>query len=211
MKYSLSYFKSFTSENPFIIDESIINNLITINNNVCNISKDLVSQSVVYQFKPSKYVYEHKQLKENPIVDIKSNLNRVTSNNITTIVSNILPLLNDETFEIVFDISYKNKFLSKTFSELIILISEKNSLFGDFVRNKFDIIYNMFENVKYIPDTNYNEYCNNVKEIEERNAFCCLFSNLCLNDFIEASKIHCFVNHILDKVVVFLDDENKKN
>lgn len=211
MKYSLSFFKNFSSETPFIIDENIINSLITINNNLNNNKLELKTGPHTYKFKPAKYIHAQREIKEDPVIEIKSNLNKLTSNNMITIASNILHLINEETNEIIFDICYKNKFLSKVFSELIIIISEKNTMFGPFVRNKFQCIYDMFENIKYVPDTNYNEYCDNVKDTENRISFCCLFAHLSLNNFIEMSQIEHFISYLLEKVDNMIDEDDKKN
>lgn len=211
MKYSLGVFKNFTSESPFIINETVINTLIKINNTVTNTVLQFKTEPFVYKFKPAKYVHTQREAKEDPIIEIKSNLNRLTDSNILTIASNILKLLKEETFEIIFDISYKNKFLSKTFTELIIIISEKNDAFKSFIQKKFDLIYDMFENIKYVPDTNYNEYCDNVKEVENRISFCCFFAHLSLNNFIEITKVQDFINHLLEKVTTIIDEEDKKN
>ena len=211
MRYPLSFFKNFSSETPFIIDINTINSLITINNNLNNSILELKTEPLVYKFKPAKYIHSQREVKEDPIIEIKSNLNKLTNNNIITIASNILPLTNVETFEIIFDISYKNKFLSKVFSELIVIMSEKNSEFGIFIKSKFELIYNIFDTIKYVPETNYNEYCDNVKDIENRNSFCCFFAHLSLNNFIDMKKIEDFIDYLLEKVGNMIDDEEKKN
>jgi hypothetical protein len=217
-RYSLSFFKNFESNKTITLNEGIINKLITITRKVSNLPIKLVENNpLTYTFHSSKQIkndIKYEKIfsqEEKTIIEIKSNLNKLTNDNIVDISKKIIPLINEETFDVVFEISYKNNFYSKTFADMIILICNKNETFNQFIYKKYDLIYELFENVVYVPETNYNEYCDNVKKMEERKSFCCFFSYLCLLEFIESSKMTDFINHLIEKINSFTIEENKKN
>jgi len=218
MRYSLNFFKTFKTKNVFLIEESIINKLITISKKVSQLPIKLTENtSLSYVFKtPFQLTITNTETRvlsqeEKTASEIKSNLNKLTNDNIIEIAKNISQLISPDTFDIIFEISYKNNFYSKTFSDLIILLSENNEEFKQFIHKKYNLIYELFENIIYVSDTNYDEFCNNVKIIEERKSFCKFFSYLCLNDFIEISKINEFIEYLLAKIKFFINEENKKN
>jgi hypothetical protein len=220
MKYSLKFFKTFESTKTVLIDDNIINKLIAISKRVSNLPIKLVeNKPTVYIFNTplSKYKdaskFETRVLsqEEKTIIEIKSNLNKLTNDNLIDITKNLLQLIKKETFDIVFEISYKNNFYSKTFTDMVVLICNKNEEFKNYIHKKYEFIYELFENVKYVPETNYDEYCDNVKIIEERKSFCCFFSYLCVNGFIELEKMRLFLDYLLEKINIFIQEENRKN
>jgi hypothetical protein len=219
MRYPLKFFKNFESRNQFVIDASTINKLIIISKKVSDLPVKLSENTPIsYNFKsPFKVKHDMKHEtrviseKEKTLIDIKSNLNKLTNDNIVEISKNISRLMTLETYEIIFEISYKNNFYSKTFSDMIIILGETNEEFKQFIHNKYEIIYRLFENVVYIPESNYDEFCNNIKVAEERKSFCRFFSYLCLNEFMEIEKISEFIEYLLNKIKIFINEENKKN
>ena len=219
MRYPLNVFKNFESKNQYIIDATIVNKLILISRKVSDLPVKLSENTPVsYVFRSPFKVkhdvkYESRTLtqKEKTLIDIKSNLNKLTNDNIVEISKNISQIMTNETYETIFEISYKNNFYSKTFSDMIIILGETNEEFKEFIYNKYDMIYGLFENVVYVPETNYDEFCNNVKIVEERRSFCRFFSHLCLNEFIEITKINDFIEYLLNKIKIFINEENRKN
>lgn len=219
MRYPLKFFKNFESPQNFTIDENVVNKLILISRKVSELPIKLHENTPVsYVFKcPFKVKHDVKyeartiSEKEKTLIDIKSNLNKLTNDNIIDISKKISQLMTEETYEMIFEISYKNNFYSKTFSDMIIILGESHKNFKQFIHNKYEMIYVLFENVVYISETNYDEFCNNVKIVEERKSFCRFFSHLCLNDFIELSKINEFIEYLLEKINIFINEENRKN
>jgi len=216
--YSLSFFKNFSSDD-FLINADIINKLIQVSKITGNsVLKIKENEEVLYKFCKSKYVTNHVKVltdTEKLLINIKSLLNKATGDNVSEISKKIETLITGitdiEIFKIIFETSYKNYFYSETYAMLVFLLTKQNEDFRNFVIENSQKMYLIVENLSYSSSDNYNDFCDDNKKSEERMALCCFYANLCLLDFLEMNIMIHFIEHLLNNVNNFIEEENKKS
>ena len=216
MGYTLSFFKNFRSNTHYTIHVDIINKLVEISKNLnkgvlLKITNDKPVEYVFQKLKAAKVVQKTLSWNEQLIIDIKSLLNKLSGENISAISSKISELIetaDESIFQLIFDISYKNKFFSKNYSLIVMELCKKNPSFQEFILKNMDKLYILYNDMNYVsPNANYNEYCENVKKTEERSSYGCFYANLCANEFIELSVMETFFQYLLDTVSQLMDTE----
>ena len=217
MVYTLSFFKNFRSNSHYTINVDIINKLVEISKNLnkgvlLKITTDKCVDYVFQKLKVTKVVQKTLTWNEQMIIDIKSLLNKLSGENIAAIslkISELIETADESIFQLIFDISYKNKFFSKNYSMLVIDLCDKNSSFKDFILKNIDKLYTLYNDMNYVsPNANYNEYCENVKKTEERSSYGCFYANLCANEFIEVSVMEMFLRYLLETISQLMDTES---
>ena len=69
----------------------------------------------------------------------------------------------------------------------------------------------MFENIRYVSEENYDEFCLVNKENSKRRAISSFFVHLMKEGVIEASKIANIIVNLSDKFIEYISKEGMKN
>jgi hypothetical protein len=136
-------------------------------------------------------------------IEIKSLLNKVTDENYADIANHLLFIIEEDTFPVVYNTSYKNKFFSETYSKLTVLLCENNNYKG-YLLQRLESLNTLFDNIQY----SENEYENN-KYLDERVALCCFFTNLYILNLVKESTFTHFLSYLTKKIEEYIDiDKN---
>ena len=149
-------------------------------------------------FKETKF--EKKEGIDLEIVNVKTNLNKLTDKSYDEILQNITNIIeqnkeqNDlETIgKLIFQIGSANKFWSKLYARLYYDLISKFTFMNDICKKNFNTFKEILLNVRYIdPKDNYDLYCRINKENEERKglskflAICTNKKIILINDMME--------------------------
>lgn len=157
------------------------------------------------------------------IDDIRSLLNKITSKNFDNIKTNIIDMLNniissnvdkDELVKVgvsIFEIGCMNKFWSKLYATLYKELMKSYPVMRDICMENFKSFSALFENIRYISEEDYDEFCLVNKENNKRRAISSLFVHLMKEGVIEASKIADIIVNLMDKFMEYISKEGMKN
>lgn len=114
--------------------------------------------------------------------------------------------------EIIYTISSTNKFYSKIFADLYAeLVTMFNWLKPVFDKNLFMTI-DLFKNIEYCdPQVDYDKFCDNNKQNDKRRAVITFYLNLAKNGFIGKKYIIVLMKNLLEIVMDFIENSDKKN
>jgi hypothetical protein len=138
-------------------------------------------------FKETKF--EKKEGIELEIVNVKTNLNKLTDKSYDEILQNVTNIIEknkeDDDLEtigkLIFQIGSANKFWSKLYARLYYDLISKFTFMNDICNKNFDTFKEILLNVRYIdPKDNYDLYCQINKENEERKGLS-KFLAICTN------------------------------
>jgi hypothetical protein len=150
---------------------------------------------------------------------IRSCLNKMTEKNYGDQCLQIVDILNRLSFEdmtkvgnAIFEIASNNRFYSKLYADLYTeLISKFVTMHTIFEKN-LQVFLEIFENIEHAnADENYDEFCRVNKNNERRKALSSFFVNLTINRIIKVEKIIELNHQLLDNVMKFIKEENKKS
>ena len=110
---------------------------------------------------------------------------------------------------IIFDIASSNRYYSKIYAQLY---AELHKQF-DFIQfNEETILEKIRIDILYVdPNENYDKFCQNNKLHEKRKALVSFYVNLMNYHVVEKSSITQLTHYFLEKVVLYIDMDNKKN
>lgn len=138
-------------------------------------------------FKETKF--DKKEGIELEIVNVKTNLNKLTDKSYDEILQNIINIIEknkeDDDLEtigkLIFQIGSANKFWSKLYARLYYDLISKFTFMNDICNKNFDTFKEILLNVRYIdPKDNYDLYCQINKENEKRKGLS-KFLAICTN------------------------------
>jgi hypothetical protein len=113
---------------------------------------------------------------------------------------------------IIFDIASTNRFYSKVYADLYSLLSTKFHIMKSTFENNLAKFSDLFDIIEYVdPNVNYDKFCEMNKSNEKRKSLCCFYINLMLNGIIDPSTIMLITRNLLEKIYIFLSEDNKKN
>lgn len=166
----------------------------------------------VRNFKITKI--EKKEGIEKRINEIRIALNKISEKNkieqtikITELISIVFESDNDmnenieKIVKFVFDTASSNAFYSEIYAELYKNIITK---FSQFQSKLDDIVVNYkksFEEINPVdPNTDYDAYCNFIKENDKRKAMTTFMCNLTKYDILESERLYKIIKYITDKI-----------
>jgi len=155
---------------------------------------------------------------------IRSSLNKMTEKNYGEHSSKIIEILNqligenvidEEMLRVgnaIFEIASNNRFFSKLYADLYTLLIKQFHAMRSIFDTNFDAFLEIFKTIESSnPDENYEHYCKVTKDNERRKALSSFFVNLTINNVIVKEKLTDLTFHLLNKVLVFMKEENKKS
>jgi hypothetical protein len=155
---------------------------------------------------------------------IRSNLNKISEKSYIDIRNKIVDLLdqlisegisNDEMMrvsKIIFEIASTNRFFSKLYADLYSDLINKYDVMKEIFTNCFDSFIELFNNVEYVDaDKDYDLFCKINKDNERRKALSTFFVNLMKNEIIPVHDLKSLLCNLLNQLVNFIEEENKKN
>ena len=157
------------------------------------------------------------------IDDIRNLLNKITSKNFDSIKTNIVDMLNNiissdvdknellKVGESIFEIGCMNKFWSKLYADLYKELMSSFPVMRDICMQNFNSFSTLFENIRYVSEENYDEFCLVNKENSKRRAISSFFVHLMKEGVIEASKIANIIVNLSDKFIEYISKEGMKN
>jgi len=155
---------------------------------------------------------------------IRSNLNKISEKSYIDIRNKIVDLLDqlisegissDEMMrvsKIIFEIASTNRFFSKLYADLYSDLINKYDVMKEIFTNCFDSFIELFNNVEYVDaDKDYDLFCKINKDNERRKALSTFFVNLMKNEIIPVHDLKSLLCNLLNQLVNFIEEENKKN
>ena len=160
---------------------------------------------------------------EKKIDDIRNLLNKITSKNFDSIKTNIIDMLNNiissdvdknellKVGESIFEIGCMNKFWSKLYADLYKELMESFPVMRDICMQNFNSFSTLFDNIRYVSEENYDEFCLVNKENNKRRAISSFFVHLMKEGVIEASKIANIIVNLSEKFIEYIKTDGMKN
>jgi len=160
---------------------------------------------------------------EKKIDDIRNLLNKITSKNFDSIKTNIIDMINniissdvnkDELLKVgesIFEIGCMNKFWSKLYANLYKELMDSFPVMRDICMHNFESFSELFDNIRYVSEEDYDEFCLVNKENSKRRAISSFFVHLTKEGVIEASKIANIIVKLCDKFNEYIETDGMKN
>jgi hypothetical protein len=155
---------------------------------------------------------------------IRSSLNKMSEKNYIEQSNKIMEILNqlvsEETSELdmhrvgksIFEIASNNRFFSKLYADLYTLLIKHFQIMRNIFDTNFDTFLEIFKNIESAdPDLDYDRFCTVKKNNERRKSLSSFFINLTLNGIIKKDDIIDLVFNLLNQVLDFIKQENKKS
>lgn len=155
---------------------------------------------------------------------IRSSLNKMTEKNYIEHSAKIVEILNQLIAEnvvetemqrvgnAIFEIASNNRFFSKLYADLYTLLISQFQVMRMIFDASFDAFLDIFKNIESgNPDDNYENYCKVVKDNERRKSLSAFFINLTINSVIKKDKLIELTFNLLNQVLSFMKQENKKS
>lgn len=167
---------------------------------------------------------EHKEGLDAQIDAIRFSLNKMTEKNYLEQSKSILDILNQliengtsetEMFRVgntIFEIASNNRFYSKLYADLYTLLIHQFELMNIVFENNLNTYLEIFMNIEQAnSNEDYDKFCRVNKDNERRKSLSSFFVNLTINKIISVEKITGLTCTLMDKLVEFISEENKKN
>lgn len=160
---------------------------------------------------------------EKKIDDIRNLLNKITSKNFDSIKINIIDMLNNiissdvdknellKVGESIFEIGCMNKFWSKLYADLYKELMESFPVMKDICMQNFESFSTLFDNIRYVSEDDYDEFCLVNKENNKRRSISSFFVHLMKEGVIETSKIADIIVKLSDKFTEYISIDGMKN
>ena len=139
----------------------------------------------------------------------------------STNIENILDeLIKDETSEedmlkvgnTIFELASNNRFYSKLYADLYTKLIDKFEIIKNIFQESLDKFLELFKIIEHCePDEDYDRFCKINKENEKRRALSMFFVNLSNNGVIEKEKIIDLTHYLINKIMLLIEENNKKN
>jgi hypothetical protein len=155
---------------------------------------------------------------------LRSHLNKMSDKNYNDIKNKIIETIENITKEniesndmikvgtIIFEIASTNRFYSKMYADLYSELINNFQIMKDVFQENFNNFMNLFDNIEYIePNVDYNKFCKINKDNEKRKSLAAFFVNLMNNNIISKDKIIHIIRNLMNKVYIYINQDNKKN
>lgn len=168
---------------------------------------------------------EHKTGIDSDIDQIRLHLNKLSDKTfsemkekIVQIIDNLLKNedLNDDYISkinsILYDISSSNKFYSKIYADLYVILLNNYDWVRKYFENKVDNYIDNFNDIEFFdPDKNYDKFCEMNKKNEIRKAHTQFIVNLSLNGAVSKLVVVKYLKHLMELVMDMINASDKKN
>ena len=157
------------------------------------------------------------------IDDIRNLLNKITSKNFDSIKTNIIDILNNiinsdvnkddlvKVGESIFEIGCMNKFWSKLYANLYKELMSSFPVMKNICTQNFQSFSTLFDNIRWVSEEDYDEFCLVNKENNKRRAISSFFVHLMKEGVIEASKVAKIILNLTNKFLENIEIEGMKN
>ena len=169
-------------------------------------------------FKETKF--DKKEGIELEIVNIKTNLNKLTDTSYDKIMENIIEIIDnnkenenlEKIGESIFQIGSANKFWSKLYARMYHDLINKFPVMNEICKKNFNTFKEILLNIRYVdPKDDYDLFCNINKENEERKGLS-KFLAICTNKkIIPTEDMMEIVYGLFNYIEINLNDVNYKN
>jgi hypothetical protein len=167
---------------------------------------------------------EHKEGLDAKIDIIRCALNKMSEKNYIDQSKIILDILNQliecstsetEMMRVgnaIFEIASNNRFYSKLYADLYTLLIIQIDLMNIIFENNLNTFLEIFMNIEQSnPDEDYDKFCKVNKNNERRKSLSSFFVNLTINNIISNEKITDLTCKLMNNLVEFISQENKKS
>ena len=98
------------------------------------------------------------------------------------------------------------------YADLYTDLIKKFQIMEEVFQENFNNFMNLFDNIEYIePNVDYNKFCKINKDNEKRKSLAAFFVNLMNNNIISKDKIIYIIRNLMDKIYLYINQDNKKN
>jgi hypothetical protein len=159
--------------------------------------------------------------KENSLHKIRKYLNMLTYNTYEKLKNNIINELQttDQTSDIfnnlakeIFKIMISNILYSEIYAKLYKDLINNFNIFEEILLENLDNFDIIFKDIEYIdPEKDYNKFCQNNKNNENRRANCIFYINLMKENIIDYNKIGSVILSLFDYLYSIISEKTKKN
>jgi hypothetical protein len=155
--------------------------------------------------------------------EIRNLLNKITAKNFTDIKENISSLLEKiiksdassedltKIGEAIFEIGCMNKFWSKLYAQLYKELMSSFPVMKDICIKNFDSFSELFNDIRWVSEENYDEFCLVNKENNKRRSISSFFVHLMKEGVIENREISNIILKLCDTFHKYIDMDNYKN
>jgi len=113
---------------------------------------------------------------------------------------------------IIFEIASTNRFYSKMYADLYSDLIKNFQIMEEIFQENFNNFMNLFDTIEYVePNVDYNKFCKINKDNEKRRSLASFFVNLMNNNIITKIKIVDIIRNLMNKIYIYIDQDNKKN
>jgi hypothetical protein len=112
----------------------------------------------------------------------------------------------------IFDIASNNRFYSKLYADLYTKLIENYQVMRNIFNENLASFMELFNCIEYIDsEKDYDRFCKINKDNERRKALSLFFVNLTTNKIISEDKLKEMACSLLNKLLSFIVEENRKN
>lgn len=167
---------------------------------------------------------EEKTGLDSDIDQIRLHLNKITDKTVTDMKEKLIVIINNvytsgldyesmkKISKTIYDISSSNKFYSKIYADVYAELANKYDWLRQLFDAKLKSFIDEFSNIEFCdPDKDYNKFCDMNKMNEQRKATTQFYMNLHRNGFIPAHIMTQYLQILLERVHVMIDQNDKKN
>ena len=104
-----------------------------------------------------------------------------------------------------------NKFWSKLYADLYKELMESFPVMKDICMQNFESFSTLFDNIRYVSEDDYDEFCLVNKENNKRRSISSFFVHLMKEGVIETSKIADIIVKLSDKFTEYISIDGMKN
>jgi len=223
-KYQIHDFQNISQNNIKELDDSIIN---IINELASKVGAPNYNKTPIFKKNKQKSKYEnwstirnfkqttlekHTDGIEAQMDDIRMKLNKLTSKNYDELSIEIINYIkkdmesNDDILnhvgKSIFEVGSLNSFWSKLYAKLFNDLILNFPIMKIICINNFNDFLPLFNEIKFIniDNNNYNEFCENNKNNENRRSMSSFFINIMYYDIISLDLMYDLIKNLMDKV-----------
>ena len=112
----------------------------------------------------------------------------------------------------IFDIASNNRFYSKLYADLYTKLIENYQVMRNIFNENLSSFMELFNCIEYVDsEKDYDRFCKINKDNERRRALSLFFVNLTTNKIISEDKLKEMACGLLNKLLSFIMEENRKN
>jgi hypothetical protein len=112
----------------------------------------------------------------------------------------------------IFEIASTNRFYSKLYADLYTRLIHNYEIMHSIFETNLNSFLELFTTIEYVSaDEDYDRFCKINSNNEKRKALSTFFVNLSITKIISNEKIEEFAENLLNQVLQFIQEDNKRN